>query len=51
METLVLVFNGMTSAFLTESCHSDQTKWKQSVPKVATAIARDLCHDEQILPQ
>lgn len=32
--TLVLVFTGMTSAFLSESCQGDQTQGQQSVVKI-----------------
>jgi hypothetical protein len=35
MKTLVLVFIGMTSAFLAESCHGDRTQGQQSVLKIA----------------
>jgi hypothetical protein len=35
METLVLVFIGMMSAFLAESCQGDRTKGQQSVLKIA----------------
>jgi hypothetical protein len=33
MKTLVLVFIGMTSAFLAESCQGDRTQGQQSVLK------------------
>jgi hypothetical protein len=35
MNTLVLVFFGTTSAFLTESCQGDRTQGQQSVLKIA----------------
>jgi hypothetical protein len=35
MKTLVLVFIGMTSAFLAESCQGDRTQGQQSVLKTA----------------
>jgi hypothetical protein len=40
MKTLVLVFIGMTSAFLAESCQGDRTQGKQSVLKIATSIVK-----------
>jgi hypothetical protein len=38
MKTLVLVFIGMTSAFLAESCQDDRTQGQQSVLKIAASI-------------
>jgi hypothetical protein len=35
MKTLVFLFIGMKSAFLTESCQGDQTQEQQSVLKIA----------------
>jgi hypothetical protein len=35
MKTSVLVFIGMTSAFLDESCQGDRTQGQKSVPKIA----------------
>jgi hypothetical protein len=35
MKTLVLVFVGMTSVFLPESCQGDRTQGQQTVMKIA----------------
>jgi hypothetical protein len=47
METIVLVFIGMKSAFLTESCQSDRTRGQQSVLKIAksTVEVHSVRHD------
>jgi hypothetical protein len=47
MNTLVLVFTGMTSAFLAESCQGDRTPGQHSVPRIAksTVEALSLWHD------
>jgi hypothetical protein len=47
MKTLVLVFTGMTSAFLAESCQGDRTQGQQSVLKTAksTVAVHTVWHD------
>jgi hypothetical protein len=47
MKTLVLVFVGMTSAFLAESCQGDRTQGQQSVLKTAkiTVDVHSMWHD------
>jgi hypothetical protein len=47
MRTLVLVFIGMTSAFLAESCQGDRTQGQQSVLKIAksTVEVHSVWHD------
>jgi hypothetical protein len=47
MKTSVLVFIGMTSAFLTGSCQGDRTQGQQSVIKIAksTVEVHSVWHD------
>jgi hypothetical protein len=47
MKTLVLGFNGMTSAFLAESCQGDRTQGQQPVIKIAksTVEVHSVWHD------
>jgi hypothetical protein len=47
MKTLVLVFVGLTSAFLAKSCQGDRTQGQQSVLKIArsTVEVHSVCHD------
>jgi hypothetical protein len=47
MKTLVLVFIGMTSAFLAESCQGDRTQGQQPVLKIAksTVEVHSVWHD------
>jgi hypothetical protein len=42
MKILVLVFIGMTPAFLAESCQGDRTQGQQSVPKTAKSTVEVL---------
>jgi hypothetical protein len=50
MKTLELVFIGMTSAFLTDSCQGDRTQGQQSVLKIAksTVAAHSVWHDNYV---
>jgi hypothetical protein len=47
METLMLLFIGMTSAFLAASCQGDRTQGQHSVLKIAksTVEVHSLWHD------
>jgi hypothetical protein len=45
MRILVLVFIGMTSAFLAESCQGDRTQGQQSVLKIAISTLYSVWHD------
>jgi hypothetical protein len=47
MKTLVLVFTGMTSVFLAESCQGDRTQGQQSVLKIvkSTVEVHSVWHD------
>jgi hypothetical protein len=47
METLVLLFIGMTSAILAESCQDDRTQGEQSVLRIAksTVEVHSVWHD------
>jgi hypothetical protein len=47
VKTLVLVFIGMTSAFLAESYQGDRTQGQQTVLKTAksTVEVHSVCHD------
>jgi hypothetical protein len=50
MIKLVLVFIGITSAFLAESCQGDRTQEQQSVLKIAksTVEAHSVWHDTYV---
>jgi hypothetical protein len=47
MKKLVLMFTGMTSAFLAERCQGDWTQQQQSILKLAksTVEVHSVCHD------
>jgi hypothetical protein len=47
MKTLELVFIGMTSAILTDSCQGDRTQGQQSVLKttISTVAVHSVWHD------
>jgi hypothetical protein len=53
MKILVLVFVGMTLAFLAESCQGDRTQGQQSVLKIATSTVEvhSAWHDIYVAPE